>query len=87
MASAIFGDNMDIHSGGSDLAFPHHDNELAQSEVCASSSVAIPSIFLRRSHLLIWGSFALSLGLPQLLELGELLPPYRSPAYRGIKDE
>lgn len=23
---------MDIHSGGIDLAFPHHDNELAQSE-------------------------------------------------------
>ena len=35
MASAIFGDNMDIHSGGIDLAFPHHDNELAQSEVTA----------------------------------------------------
>ena len=33
MASAIFGDNMDIHSGGIDLAFPHHDNEMAQSEV------------------------------------------------------
>jgi cysteinyl-tRNA synthetase len=33
MASAILGDNMDIHSGGSDLAFPHHDNEMAQSEV------------------------------------------------------
>jgi len=33
MASAIFGDNMDIHSGGVDLAFPHHDNEIAQSEV------------------------------------------------------
>jgi hypothetical protein len=34
MASAILGDGMDIHSGGIDLAFPHHDNELAQSEVC-----------------------------------------------------
>ena len=33
MASAILGENMDIHSGGVDLAFPHHDNELAQSEV------------------------------------------------------
>lgn len=33
MASAIFGDNMDIHSGGIDLAFPHHDNEMAQAEV------------------------------------------------------
>lgn len=33
MASAVFGDNMDIHSGGIDLAFPHHDNEIALSEV------------------------------------------------------
>ena len=36
MASAILGSNMDIHSGGVDLMFPHHDNELAQSEVCPS---------------------------------------------------
>lgn len=33
MASAILGQGMDIHSGGVDLMFPHHDNELAQSEV------------------------------------------------------
>lgn len=33
MASAILGEGMDIHSGGVDLMFPHHDNELAQSEV------------------------------------------------------
>lgn len=33
MASEILGETMDIHSGGIDLAFPHHDNELAQSEV------------------------------------------------------
>ncbi|KAL8997808.1 MAG: hypothetical protein Q9169_002978 [Polycauliona sp. 2 TL-2023] len=32
MASHELGDRMDIHSGGIDLAFPHHDNELAQSE-------------------------------------------------------
>ncbi|KAJ3968827.1 tRNA synthetases class I (C) catalytic domain-containing protein [Lentinula raphanica] len=32
MASAVLGDNMDIHSGGIDLAFPHHANEMAQSE-------------------------------------------------------
>tara|TARA_R110002060_G_scaffold58536_3_gene68496 strand:+ start:872 stop:2044 length:1173 start_codon:yes stop_codon:yes gene_type:complete len=32
MASDILGSEMDIHSGGIDLAFPHHDNELAQSE-------------------------------------------------------
>jgi len=26
------GEGMDVHAGGSDLKFPHHDNELAQSE-------------------------------------------------------
>ena len=39
MASEVFGENMDIHSGGEDLAFPHHDNELAQSEVFNFSEV------------------------------------------------
>ena len=30
MASDLMGDGMDVHAGGSDLKFPHHDNELAQ---------------------------------------------------------
>ena len=33
MASSIFGPYMDVHSGGQDLKFPHHDNEIAQAEV------------------------------------------------------
>lgn len=33
---------MDIHSGGIDLAFPHHDNEVAQSEVRLSSRSLYP---------------------------------------------
>ncbi|XP_045423288.1 probable cysteine--tRNA ligase, mitochondrial isoform X5 [Lemur catta] len=33
MASMVFGSQLDIHSGGIDLAFPHHENEIAQSEV------------------------------------------------------
>eukprot|EP00020_Sapocribrum_chincoteaguense_P003258 CAMPEP_0170746950 /NCGR_PEP_ID=MMETSP0437-20130122/9068_1 /TAXON_ID=0 /ORGANISM="Sexangularia sp." /LENGTH=813 /DNA_ID=CAMNT_0011085707 /DNA_START=41 /DNA_END=2482 /DNA_ORIENTATION=- len=32
MSGAHFGANFDIHTGGSDLKFPHHDNEMAQSE-------------------------------------------------------
>ena len=31
--SKLFGDKLDVHSGGIDLAFPHHDNEIAQAEV------------------------------------------------------
>lgn len=33
MASVICGKSLDIHTGGADLKFPHHDNELAQAEV------------------------------------------------------
>ncbi len=32
MARAYLGDNFDIHGGGLDLAFPHHENEVAQSK-------------------------------------------------------
>ncbi|MCA9081133.1 MAG: cysteine--tRNA ligase [Planctomycetaceae bacterium] len=35
MSSKLLGDSIDIHGGGLDLMFPHHENELAQSE-CAS---------------------------------------------------
>lgn len=34
MATKYLGDTIDIHSGGQDLIFPHHENEIAQSE-CA----------------------------------------------------
>lgn len=32
MAKALLGETIDIHSGGEDLQFPHHENEIAQSE-------------------------------------------------------
>mmetsp|Transcript_31478 Transcript_31478/g.76240 ORF Transcript_31478/g.76240 Transcript_31478/m.76240 type:complete len:1292 (+) Transcript_31478:79-3954(+) len=32
MASDVIGENLDIHGGGVDLKFPHHDNEMAQAE-------------------------------------------------------
>lgn len=38
---AIFGAQIDIHSGGQDLKFPHHDNEIAQSEVKTSFKLAL----------------------------------------------
>ena len=36
MSKAILGETFDIHGGGLDLMFPHHENELAQSECCHS---------------------------------------------------
>ncbi|SHH53147.1 cysteinyl-tRNA synthetase [Anaerosphaera aminiphila DSM 21120] len=34
MAKELLGVTIDIHSGGEDLQFPHHENEIAQSEAC-----------------------------------------------------
>ena len=34
MSKSIWGDTIDIHAGGQDLQFPHHENEIAQSECC-----------------------------------------------------
>ncbi|KEI71666.1 cysteinyl-tRNA synthetase [Endozoicomonas elysicola] len=34
MGKCCLGDTFDIHGGGSDLTFPHHENEIAQSEAC-----------------------------------------------------
>jgi cysteinyl-tRNA synthetase len=34
MASRYLGETIDIHCGGQDLIFPHHENEIAQSEGC-----------------------------------------------------
>jgi cysteinyl-tRNA synthetase len=59
MASDVLGSNMDIHSGGVDLAFPHHDNELAQSEAyyCEHGKVHDwVNYFLHMGHLSISGS-------------------------------
>jgi len=54
MASAILGENLDIHSGGIDLAFPHHDNELAQAEAYHSCESWV-NYFLHTGHLHIEG--------------------------------
>ncbi len=34
MARRFLGESIDIHGGGQDLVFPHHENEIAQSECC-----------------------------------------------------
>lgn len=40
MARSILGDSIDIHSGGEDLQFPHHENEIAQSETLTKKPFA-----------------------------------------------
>jgi cysteinyl-tRNA synthetase len=40
MARDLLGETIDIHAGGSDLAFPHHENEIAQSEARTGKTFA-----------------------------------------------
>jgi len=40
MSTYCLGDNFDIHGGGMDLKFPHHENEIAQSEAATNQSFA-----------------------------------------------
>ncbi|XP_045870513.1 cysteine--tRNA ligase, cytoplasmic isoform X2 [Meles meles] len=54
MASALLGASMDIHGGGFDLRFPHHDNELAQSEAYFENDCWV-RYFLHTGHLTIAG--------------------------------
>jgi len=45
------GDTLDIHSGGVDLTFPHHENEIAQSE--AATGKTFSRYWLHAEHLLV----------------------------------
>jgi len=54
MASNIIGENLDIHGGGVDLMFPHHDNEMAQSEAYHQCCQWV-NYFLHAGHLHIQG--------------------------------
>ncbi|MBE0313603.1 cysteine--tRNA ligase [Xanthomonas citri pv. punicae] len=40
MVKKYLGDTIDIHAGGQDLAFPHHENEIAQSEALSGKTFA-----------------------------------------------
>ena len=40
MSMDLLGNNFDIHGGGHDLQFPHHENEIAQSESCTGEQFA-----------------------------------------------
>ncbi|MDE6181970.1 MAG: cysteine--tRNA ligase, partial [Eubacteriales bacterium] len=40
MAKKYLGEEIDIHAGGEDLVFPHHENEIAQSECCNKKTFA-----------------------------------------------
>ena len=51
MAEAILGETVDIHAGGVDLIFPHHENEIAQSEACHEKEFC--RLWFHVEHLLV----------------------------------
>ncbi|NWS68743.1 SYCM protein, partial [Crotophaga sulcirostris] len=55
MSSAVFGKQLDIHTGGIDLAFPHHENEIAQCEAYHQCE-QWGNYFLHSGHLHVKGS-------------------------------
>lgn len=54
MAWTLLGETVDIHLGGEDLRFPHHENEIAQSETATGATFA--RIWLHIRHLKVGGS-------------------------------
>lgn len=54
MVRRIFGKTIDIHTGGVDLIFPHHENEIAQSE--AAYDETFVRYWLHAEHLLVEGA-------------------------------
>jgi len=53
MAMKYLGETLDIHTGGIDLAFPHHENEIAQSEAATGKPFA--RYWVHAEHLLVEG--------------------------------
>src|SRR5499425_2886490 len=53
MAMKFLGETLDIHTGGIDLAFPHHENEIAQSE--GATGKPFSRYWLHAEHLLVEG--------------------------------
>ncbi len=54
MAGALLGETFDIHGGGGDLMFPHHENEIAQS-ACAHGGAAMARYWLHNEMLQVEG--------------------------------
>ena len=80
MSMTYLGDTLDIHGGGQDLIFPHHENEIAQSE--ASTGVAPFSRYWIHNGLLQLGADKMSKSLGNLVSVEEALENYSPDAIR-----
>ena len=76
MASDIFGSNFDIHSGGCDLKFPHHENEIKQANA-KFQKLGWVNNFIHMGHLHIDG-LKMSKSLKNFITIKEILKKYNS---------
>jgi cysteinyl-tRNA synthetase len=80
MSAHYLGDFFDIHAGGIDLIFPHHENERAQS-CCASGQPEMARFWLHNGHLMINGQ-KMSKSLGNFFTVRELLQKYPAEVVR-----
>ncbi|MBF9058986.1 cysteine--tRNA ligase [Rhodobacterales bacterium HKCCSP123] len=78
MSRALLGDVFDIHGGGNDLMFPHHENEIAQS-CCANGTERMAQIWLHNEMLQVEGK-KMSKSLGNFFTVRDLLN-------RGVRGE
>ena len=72
MIERHIGETIDIHAGGLDLIFPHHENELAQSR-CAHGGAPLARYWLHNGFLSMAGAEKMSKSLGNVVTVGELL--------------
>ena len=80
MSMTYLGETLDIHGGGQDLVFPHHENEIAQSE--ASTGVVPFSRYWVHNGLLRLGGDKMSKSLGNLVSVEDALQNYSPDAMR-----
>lgn len=71
MAEEYLGETFDIHGGGIDLMFPHHENEVAQSE-CAHGGRPLANVWMHNGFLEVEGA-KMSKSLGNFITINELL--------------
>ena len=71
MSTKYLGPTFDLHGGGVDLCFPHHENEIAQSE-CSSGIKPYVKYWFHSAHLMVEGA-KMSKSLGNLYTLDDLL--------------
>jgi cysteinyl-tRNA synthetase len=72
MIERHLGETIDIHAGGQDLIFPHHENEIAQSR-CAHNGAPLARYWLHNGFLSMAGSEKMSKSLGNVITPAELL--------------